>query len=65
MEGYTHQKIVDDIMVMGHPSIQEARTIKGCLQEFGAASGVEVNENKSHVFSTIPLEKYGTAYAEL
>jgi len=44
------QQFVDDTMLMGHPSIQEARVVKSCLQLFGKASGLEVNPLKSQVF---------------
>ena len=35
---------------MGHPSIQEAGSIKQCLELFGRASGLEVNAQKYQVF---------------
>ena len=31
----THQQFVDDTMLMGHPSIQEAGSFKHCLDIFG------------------------------
>ena len=42
-----HQQFVDDTMLMGHPSVQEGRNFKICLENFPKASGVEVNEKKS------------------
>ena len=34
----THQQFVDDTMLMGHPSVQEARSFKRCLTLFAKAS---------------------------
>lgn len=50
MDTQTHQQFVDDTMLMGHPSIQEARAFKNCLNQFAKASGLKVNSLKSHVF---------------
>ena len=50
MEPQTHQQFVDDTMLMGHPSIQEARSLKNCLTLFAKASGLAVNQTKSQVF---------------
>ena len=50
MDRKTYQQFMDDTMLMGHPSIQEARNIKTFLTNFGKALGLEVNEKKSHVF---------------
>ena len=50
MEKKTHQQFVDDTMLMGHPSVQEARAFKSCLAAFAKASGLEVNLEKSQVF---------------
>ena len=35
---------------MGYPSIQEAYSFHKCLDQFGSASGLEVNAQKSQVF---------------
>ena len=37
-------------MLMGHPSVQEARSFKKGLDLFAQASGLVVNPNKSQVF---------------
>jgi len=37
-------------MLMGHPSIQEAKEIWRCLNIFSRASGLEVNPSKSSIF---------------
>ena len=46
----THQQFVDDTMLMGYPSIQEARKIKDYLSNFGKASGLETKSKNSQVF---------------
>ena len=43
----THQQFVDDTMLMGHPSVQEAHSFKKILDLFARASGPTVNPNKS------------------
>ena len=50
MDRQTHQQFLDETMLMGHPYAQESRNIKTCLINFGKASGMEVNEQKSLVF---------------
>ena len=50
MDPQTHQQFVDDTMLMGHPSVQEARSFKKSLSLFAKASGLAVNLNKSQVF---------------
>ena len=50
MDKQTHQQFVDDAMLMGHPSVQEARDFKRCLTLFAKALGLEVNPEKSQVF---------------
>ena len=37
-------------MLMGHPSVQEARAFKTILETFAKASGLEVNPKKSQIF---------------
>ena len=50
MEKKTHQQFVADTMLMGHPSVQEARAFKSCLVIFAKVSGLEVNPKKSQMF---------------
>ena len=47
---HSHQQFVDDTMLMGYPSVQEASSFRTCLDQFGNASGLEVNVQKSQVF---------------
>ena len=49
-EVQTHQQFMDDAMLIGHPSIQEAQAIMGCLQEFVEVPRLEFDEEKSHSF---------------
>lgn len=44
------QQFVDDTMLMGHPSVQEARVFRKCLSNFLKASGLEIKSEKSQVF---------------
>ena len=55
MDKQTHQQFVDGTMLMGHPSIQEARAYKTSLVTFSKASGLEVNLEKSQIsfFNTL------------
>ena len=50
MDSHTHQQFIDDTMLMGHPSVQEVRSFKYCLNLFAKASGLAVNQAKSRVF---------------
>ena len=50
MDAQTHQQFIDDTMLMGHPSVQEARSFKKCLTLFTKALGLVVNPNKSQIF---------------
>ena len=50
MDKETHRQFVDDTMLMGHPSVQEARAYKTSLVTFTKASGLEVNLEKSRIF---------------
>ena len=52
---HSHQHFVDDTMLMGYPSVQEATSFRNCLDQFGRASGLEVNAKKYDVFSLILL----------
>jgi hypothetical protein len=53
----THQQFVDDNLLLAHPSIQEARTLKLLLDTFSEASGATINLDKSLIFffNTPPL----------
>ena len=57
MDPQTHQQFVDDTMLMGNPSVQEARSFKRSLNLFAKASGLAFNANKSQVFfmNTTPI----------
>ena len=53
-----HQQFVDDTMLMGAPTVQEARTIRKVLKTFSEASGMEINLTKSKLFffnTSIPV----------
>lgn len=47
---YSLQKFVDDNMLFGHPSVQEARQLKALLLDFSKASRANVNKIKSQIF---------------
>eukprot|EP00253_Pinus_taeda_P007598 PITA_07598 len=47
---FTHQQFVDDTIVYGHPSVQEARHLKSLLADFSEASGASINQSKSQIF---------------
>ena len=49
MTPQTHQQFVNDTMLMGHPSIQEAQSFKKILNLFAKALGLDVDPNKSQV----------------
>jgi len=55
----SHQQFVDDNMLFGHPSVQEARTFKFILDSFSKASGALINNVKSQIFffNTPPYTK--------
>ena len=46
----THQQFVDDTLLHGIPTIKEAKTFKRILEEFGEASGAEINHSKSMIY---------------
>eukprot|EP00253_Pinus_taeda_P008595 PITA_08595 len=46
----SHQQFVDDNMIFGHSSVQEARSLNSLLINFSAASGACVNKVKSQIF---------------
>eukprot|EP00253_Pinus_taeda_P008637 PITA_08637 len=56
----SHQQFVDDTMLFGYPSVQEAYHLKSLLSDFSAASGTQVNCSKSQIFffHTPPVVKY-------
>jgi hypothetical protein len=39
----THQQFVDDTLLHGIPTVKEAKAYKRILDEFGEASGAEIN----------------------
>eukprot|EP00253_Pinus_taeda_P009371 PITA_09371 len=47
---HTHQQFVDDTMLFGHPSTQEASAFKSLLDLFFEALGITVNASKSQIF---------------
>lgn len=47
---YSHQQFMDDNMLFGHPSIQEARLFKTLLVNFSEALGALINRVKSQIF---------------
>ena len=59
MDPQTHQHFVEDNMLIGPSSVHEARGIKGCLNTFLEASGLEINKEKSqtYFFSTSRITK--------
>eukprot|EP00253_Pinus_taeda_P015841 PITA_15841 len=46
----SHQQFVDDTMLFGHPSSQEASAFKDLLSLFSEASGTSINATISHLF---------------
>eukprot|EP00253_Pinus_taeda_P017956 PITA_17956 len=46
----SHQQFVDDTMLFGHPSSQEAYAFKDLLSLFSEASGTSINATKSQLF---------------
>ena len=56
----THQQFMDENLLMGHPSIQEARALKHILSTFSKVSGMDVNHEKSEIFffnTPIPIQR--------
>lgn len=55
----SHQQFVDDTMLFGYPSVQEASCLKSLLNDFSTASGTHINSAKSQIFffHTPPLVK--------
>ena len=50
MDKQTHQKFMDNTMLMGRPSVQEERDFKRCLTIFAKDLGLKVNPEKSQIF---------------
>ena len=50
MEKQTHQQFMDDTILMGHPSVQEACAFKKSLTLFAKAYGLAINSKKYQVF---------------
>ena len=50
LEPQTHQQFVDDMMLMGPSTIQEARGLKEGLDIFLEASGLKINKDESQVY---------------
>jgi hypothetical protein len=46
----THQQFVDDTLLHGTPTVREAKSYKIILEEFGEASGIEINHSKSMIY---------------
>eukprot|EP00253_Pinus_taeda_P029276 PITA_29276 len=46
----SHQQFVDDNMIFGHSSVQEARSLNALLNNFSEASGAHINKVKSQIF---------------
>ena len=57
MEKKTHQQFVDDTMLMGNPSVQEARDFEKNLNLFATNSAFAFNLDESQVFclNTTPI----------
>eukprot|EP00253_Pinus_taeda_P009939 PITA_09939 len=47
---FSHQQFVDDNMLFGHPSVQEAQSFKSILSNFWEASRALINKVKSEIF---------------
>ena len=57
---HSHQQFVDDNMLFGHPSVQEASLIKSILSTFSEASRALINRVKSQIFffnTPVPTQK--------
>lgn len=55
----SHQQFVDDTLLFGYPSVQEASRFKAVLNDFAEASGTSINCSKSQIFffNTPPVVK--------
>jgi len=47
---FTPQQFVDENMLFGHPSVQEAHELNSLLPDFSDAFGASINNSKSQVF---------------
>eukprot|EP00253_Pinus_taeda_P025694 PITA_25694 len=58
-----HQQFVDDNMLFGYPSVQEASRFKSLLNEFSEALGTSINNSKSQIFffHTPPIFNHAVA----
>ena len=50
MEPQSHQQFVDDTMLLGNSSMQEAEAFKTYLNTFLIASGLDINKEKSQIY---------------
>eukprot|EP00253_Pinus_taeda_P021755 PITA_21755 len=59
----SHQQFVDDNMLFGYPSVQEAHALNSLLQLFAKASGTLINSIKSQIcfFNTHPTTQRAIA----
>jgi hypothetical protein len=46
----SHLQFMDDTMLMGAPTVQEAKVFKAILETFMIASGALINQDKSQIF---------------
>jgi hypothetical protein len=46
----THQQFVDDTLLHGTPMVKEVKAYKKILEDFGEASGAEINHSKSMIY---------------
>jgi len=59
----SHSQFVDDTLMVGSPTVQEAHKILHILQTFCDASGMDINRDKSHIFffnTPIPVQLHIT-----
>jgi hypothetical protein len=50
LESVSHLKFVDDYLLMGIPTVKEARVIRHMLDLYKEASGTIINLDKSHFY---------------
>jgi len=50
----SHQQFVDDVMLYGQATLKEAQKIIKSLSQFSESFGMEINKDKSKVFSSTP-----------
>jgi hypothetical protein len=59
----SHSQFIDDTLMMGSPTIQEAHKILHILQTFCDALGMDINRDKSHIFffnTPVPVQLHIT-----